>query len=166
MNKRVMIAVCSFAILTIVLVYIIMNTTTSQVMLYVNPQAVSRPTGQNFTIDINIASVANLYGWQLKLRWSPTILNVTTVTEGSFLRSGGSTLFVPTINNTAGYILVDCTLLGNISGASGNGVLATIQFYVKGSGNSDLDLYDTILLNSSEQSITHTVRDGQFNAST
>lgn len=82
--------------------------------------------------------------------------------ESGVLKQSGSTLFVSKIDNTAGYIIIDCTLLGDMPGVSGNGQLATIQFHVKETGNCNLDLYDSMLLNSSEQTITHTVRDGYF----
>jgi len=51
-------------------------------------------------------------------------------------------------------MVADCTLLGNVSGVSGSGTLATITFNVKGVGESPLTLWDVALLNSLEQSIT------------
>ena len=80
--------------------------------------------------------------------------------EGPFLKQGGDTFHSFKINNTEGHMLLDCTLLGKVSGVSGNGTLATVEFYVKVSGESVLDLYDTILVNSQKQSITHTSNDG------
>jgi hypothetical protein len=85
------------------------------------------------------------------------------VTEGSFLRSRGNTFFYQA-NDTVGYIILDCTLLGNMSRLSGNGALVTIQFYVKGSRFCDLDLYDTVLIDSTEQMMIHTVVKSQFNS--
>jgi hypothetical protein len=51
-------------------------------------------------------------------------------------------------------MIVDCTLLGNIPGVSGDGTLGTITFYVKKVGECPLDLHDVILLNSLEQPIS------------
>jgi len=167
MNKKAIAMIVSLlAVLTIVLAYVVINRPASQVTLYVDPQTPSQYVGQDFTIKINISDVAYLYGWELKLRWNTTVLNVVNATEGPFLKSGGNTFFIPTINNTAGYIKLDCTLLGNISGVSGRGTLGTIQFHVKANGNCNLDFYDTILLDSSEQAIPHVVRDGHFSTTT
>ncbi|MDI6904744.1 MAG: cohesin domain-containing protein [Candidatus Bathyarchaeia archaeon] len=119
--------------------------------------------GQNFTININISGVVDLYGWEFKLRWNSTLLDAVNVVEGSFLKQGGNTLFItPTINNTEGYMIVDCTLLGDIPGVSGNGTLATVEFHVKTVGECTLDLYDTILVSSAEQPIPHTAIDGYY----
>jgi hypothetical protein len=68
-------------------------------------------------------------------------------------------------STTAGYVLLACTLYNTTSGVSGDGTLATIQFNVRGNGRRSLDLCDTMLLDSSEQQITHTVTDGDFRTS-
>lgn len=134
----------------------------STATIYVDPRASNGTIGQNFTININVANVTDLYGWEFKLGWNVTVLDAVNVTEGSFLRSGGSTYFYPQINNTAGYVLVDCTLLGTIPGVSGNGILATVRFYVKTAGECILDLYNTILVNSTEMPIMHTAIGGYY----
>jgi len=119
----------------------------------VSPSSVTAVMGQNFTINVTVSSVSDLYGWQFRLNWSAPLLNVVNVTEGPFLKAGRSTFFVSKWNNTEGRMVVDCTLLGNVPGVSGDGTLATIAFYVKNFGECPLDLYDVILLNSLEQSI-------------
>jgi hypothetical protein len=128
--------------------------------VYVYPSTKIVSVGQTFVVEIRISDVYDLYGWEFKLSWDPSLLDVTGVTEGEFLKRGGDTFFYSKTNNTAGYILVDCTLLGDISGVSGNGTLATAEFYAETEGTSILDLYDTILINSSEQPIIHTATDG------
>lgn len=133
--------------------------------VFVYPSSSTVAVGQTFFIDVKISDVVDLYGWEFKLGWNPNLLNVTDVTEGPFLRQGGSTFFSKKINNTAGYILVDCTLLGSVLGVSGGGTLATVKFYAKGEGTSVLDLYDTKLVNSLEQPIAHTANDGSVTVS-
>jgi hypothetical protein len=139
-----------------------MNTGSPTATVCVDPQTTVGTVGQNFVVNINISGVADLYGWEFSLGWNGTILEAVTVSEGSFLKSGGSTFFTNKINNTLGYMIVDCTLLGNVPGVSGSGTLATIKFYVETLGECPLDLYDTILVNSTEQSIEHTVVDGYY----
>jgi hypothetical protein len=139
-----------------------MNTDSSTATVFVDPQTTVGTVGQNFSVNINISDVAGLYGWEFSLGWNGTILEAVAVSEGPFLQSGGSTFFTNKINNTLGYMIVDCTLLGNVLGVSGSGTLATIKFYVENVGECPLDLYDTILVNSTEQAIEHTTIDGYY----
>jgi hypothetical protein len=85
------------------------------------------------------------------MTFNATILETLNFTEGSFLKQGGSTLWVDgTINNTSGIIVYHAaTLVGNAAGISGNGTLGTITFQVKQYGNSTLHLTDVILLDPS-----------------
>lgn len=116
--------------------------------------------GQRFIVKVNISEVSDLYGWEFRLRWNPNLLDIVEVTEGSFLKQGGDTFFSKKTNNTEGSVLVDCTLLGDVSGVNGNGTLAVVTFYAKVQGESVLDLYETTLINSREQPIAHIATDG------
>lgn len=138
------------------------GTASAITIISVNPPTIAAALGQNFTININISDVVDLYGWEFKLGWNSTLLEALDVSEGTFLKQGGDTFFWPIINNTGGYVLVDCTLLGDVPGVSGNGTLATVKLYVEGEGECDLDLYDTKLVSSYEQPITHETIDGYY----
>jgi hypothetical protein len=162
MNRKIIIVVSLLAILVIILAYIILTSPASSTVLSVDPQTVQGVMGKNFTISISISNVSDLYGWELKLRWNSSLLDLTNIAEGPILRSKGSTFFSPKVNSTEGHLIADCTLLGDIPGFSGQGTLMTIQFYVKENGACDLNLYDTQLLNSMRQLITYTVHDGHF----
>lgn len=132
---------------------------------YVHPSTSTVAVGQTFVIHIKISAVNDLYGWEFKLGWDPNLLDAVDVTEGLFLKQSNDTFFTKKINNAEGYILADCTLLGNVPGVSGDGTLAYVEFYAKNEGTSALDLYDTKLVNSLEQSITHTANDGNVTVS-
>ncbi len=132
----------------------------STATISVSPQSITAAIGQNFSINVNITNVLDLYGWELKLSWNQTLLDAVDAIEGPFLKAGGSTFFSPRINNTAGYVLLDCTLVGYILGVNGSGILATITFHVKDGGECPLDLCDVILLNSLEQLIPSQAEDG------
>ncbi|HXX87678.1 MAG TPA: cohesin domain-containing protein, partial [Candidatus Acidoferrum sp.] len=121
--------------------------------------------GTNFQVNISISDVANLWSWKVSLVWNPSVLDFTNITEGPFLMSGGSTLFLnaPTQSNGSLPEISD-TLLENVS-ASGNGTLVTVNFNVTGSGQSDITLNDTVLLQPSteltQSPIAHTEENGQ-----
>jgi hypothetical protein len=102
-----------------------------------------------------VSGVSDLYGWEFQLGWNSTLLDAVNVSEGPFLKAGRSTFFTYKVNATAGNMIVDCTLFGNIPGVSGDGTLGTITFYAKSVGQCPLDLHDVILLNSLEQPIPY-----------
>jgi hypothetical protein len=122
--------------------------------------------GEAFTVDIRIDDVTNLWMWTISVNWDPEILNFSDVTEGSFLNSAGSTLFLWAPNWTAieeGYIPeISCTLL-SAEGVTGDGVLATLVFTSLSSGNSEITLTNTLLNQpeSGHPEIAHSVVNGE-----
>lgn len=136
--------------------------TASTAAIGVDPLTSRAEVGRTFMINIEISDVIDLYGWEFKLRWNSTLLEALSITEGVFLKGGGNTFFVSKINNTVGYMLVDCSLVGDVPGVSGNGILATAEFCVETRGECVLDLYNTKLVSSLEQPITHTTIDGYY----
>lgn len=163
MNKKIIAFVaCVAIILTVTLGYVIINKPDNRTVLSVEPSTIRQNVSQNFSVNVSVLNVADLYGWQLKLTWNATILEAVEAVESTFLESGGNTFFAPRINNSMGYVLLDCTLLGNVSGVSGKGTLSTIQFYVKGPGQCDLIVSGTAMLNSSEKPIEHIVNTAHF----
>lgn len=120
----------------------------------VNPSSLTTELEQNFNVDIVISDVLDLYGWEFTLSWNPYVLDALNVIEGPFLQGDGrSTFFTYNISLIDGRIVVDCTLLGWISGVSGSGILSTLTFYPKNSGECSLDLYNFSFIDSNEQPI-------------
>lgn len=78
------------------------------------PQLMSANLGESFSVDVAAKGVIDLYAWELELNWSASLLDTVTVTEGAFLKSGGSTFFIYRLDNALGHILIDCTLMGRI----------------------------------------------------
>ncbi len=162
MNRKIIMIIPLLIVVLIAAAYLIMIRPVPQATLFVDPESVHGTVGQDFTIGINTSNVANLYSYGFRLRWNSSILDAVTVSEGSFLRSGGSTFFFPRINATEGYLVVYSTLLEDVLGVGGHGTLATVQFHVKGNGTCTMDLDDTVLIDSAEDSIKHIVNWGHF----
>jgi Cohesin domain len=131
-------------------------------VISVQPSALSVAVGQTFSLDIQISSVSDLYAFQFDLDFAPSVLAATGVTEGTFLLTAGGTFFVPgTIDNVAGSIsFVADTLIGPVSGASGDGVLAEIDFTALLAGVSPINISNEILLDSNLNVIPDSVVDG------
>jgi len=162
MNKKIIIAVPLIVVIATVAVYFFVTMTSSSSKLYVDPSSVSRDVGEVFTVHIDVSGVKDLFLWQFKLRWDPAILETLNVTEGSFLKRGGDTYFLQKINSTDGSALASCTLLGDIFGVDGDGDVAAVQFRVKGSGQCNLELFDTQLFDSYGYTISYSSINGSF----
>ena len=129
------------------------------------PSSLTTGISQDFNIDIAVSNVLDLYGWEFVLSWNTTVLNAVNVVEGSFLNSGGRQTFFSNITDSVGgTMVVDCTLLGVISGVSGSGTLSTVTFYARNFGNCPLNLYNVSLIDSSEQSISCQTTSGYWQA--
>ena len=163
MNRKAIIVAVLLAILVIGLAYVILSSPQST-MLFVDPSTVRGTIGQDFTIKVSVSNVVNLYGWSFKLGWNSSLLDVKNVTEGPMMGNSSNSLFTYYLNTTDEHLVVDCTLLGNISGVNGTGTLTTIQFTVKENGACELNLYDTDLRDPNDNTIVHTVGTGQFSS--
>lgn len=137
--------------------------------LYINPARIvdtAITPCQSFTVNITVAEVTDLYHWKLTVYYKNDILNVTDVSEGSFLQGGGATSFQTEIQNnyntTHGRINANSTLLG-ATGVDGNGTLAIISFHVIDLGNSTITLSQTLLYDSTHETLSHSTSDGYFN---
>jgi hypothetical protein len=107
---------------------------------------INRSNTENFSISIDINTNAYVYAGEFKLYFNPTIVNVSIVSEGDFLKSDNATTYpVISINNTEGWISFADTRIGVQSGVTGSGTLANITFYVKSTGASLLDLINVTL---------------------
>lgn len=127
------------------------------------------------TFHVNVTGVTDLYTWQVNITWDPSILNVSSIIPGEFLALsenqtssealGG--VVINFTNNAEGYTGMAESILGNISGISGEGRLVSIEFLVVGYGSTDLFIkvtgtLQTVLLNSTGGAITYDKTDGYF----
>jgi len=139
--------------------------------IYVDPRVISVAPGENFTVNVVIAGItenASLYSWEFDMSFNSTILNVTSVGQGPFLATAGTTYWVsPSISNLKGTVEVSETFFPPLPsvGAIGSGVLANVTFHVLTEGETSLHFYETQLrtVNGTKPSaIEHTTVDGFF----
>jgi len=142
-------------------------------IISVYPQRSTAPIAEAFTISITITEVTNLYGWQFNLTFDPTILSVTDVSEASFLKQVAHTIFVESMNNIAGYVLVGTLFSPPLppDGAYGSGTLANVTFEAKSVGETPLEFDKKMtklrtIINLSNKTcqipIEHATRDGYY----
>jgi PKD repeat protein len=112
------------------------------------------PIFQDFTINVTVANITDLFSYEFKLVYNNTILNATDaiIPTDHFLKPnkpGNIFLVDPgTINQSSGKVAFAATLLGDESGKNGSGTLATIKFHVIGKGECYLVFNDTVLVDS------------------
>jgi PKD repeat protein len=134
--------------------------------VYIYPEENFALTGQSFTIDVKITGASNVFAWEFQFRWNASVLNVTDIAEGGFLKGfeQAPTHLIKGFNQTVGTLYAACSRLGNLPGVSGDGVLAKITFLVEIKGATALDLFSTKLRDSVPNPIDHTSKDGTFSS--
>lgn len=162
---------CSLLILLLVVLnYAVLRANAESTSVFLDPpsQTISA-IGDSFTVNVSIADVNNLYGYEFQLYYSSAVMNGTPPpVEGPFLNQSGSqsffstTSFTDNYNSTFGIVWIDCTLeYPTMTGVSGSGVLATIKFKSLALGNSvTLYLADVKLSDPNANSIPCQVSDG------
>jgi hypothetical protein len=115
-----------------------------------SPGNASVQIGHEVFVSIEASDVSDLYSFQFDLSFDPTRLRLQDIIEGQFLRSGGTTIFVPgAIDNSAGIATITAgSLVGAVPGVSGGGPLAWFGFLGLAAGTSPLVLSNVVLLDS------------------
>jgi hypothetical protein len=120
--------------------------------------------GETITATVDVQDVTDLYGFEFNIVYDPTLLSATNVTEGAFLPAGGATDFFSGDTSTPGQInFVFDILESAVSGVSGSGPLATLQFLVvNGYGQSPITIDpSSFLVDSSLNNIDATFNGAQ-----
>lgn len=121
--------------------------TTLSIVATPNPAVTTAPVSLN----IVITDVTDLFGYNFSLAFDPTILQVTSATEGAFLASTGGNTFYDggTIDNVAGTIsFAFNTLISDVPGVTGSGIIQQYTFSVLKAGSTALTFSDVTFLNS------------------
>ncbi len=97
--------------------------------------------GDTFTLDILAEDVLDLAAWQFDIVFAPTVLEAVNVSEGNFLKTGGSTFFQGgSIDNAAGKITGLNAVRLSTQGVTGTGSLLQVNFKAKSGGETELAL--------------------------
>lgn len=124
-------------------------------LLSVTLSAASVTVGDSFTATVHVDQMADLYGYQLDLRFDPLLLSASNVLERSFLLNAGPTIFLPgSIDNSLGLVsFVAGTLSSAIPGADGSGDLVEFTFSALAAGLSGLSIESLLLYDSAGAAI-------------
>ena len=142
--------------------------------------------GATFSVNITVKDVSDVLMWVIDLKWDPNIIRISTgdsngtkkggiyynIYEGPFLRSLRTTIFLAnSIDNTEGSITsLSAGYMGPGSTASGNGVLATINFTCINVGTTTIEMtgpstassWRSMLVDHSGKEMSHEDVNGVF----
>jgi hypothetical protein len=118
--------------------------------VYLQPSAASVASGADFTVEVRVEDVADLFAFNLSVSWDRASVRFVASQEGSFLSSAAGTFFFEGVPDEAAGRLdyVANTVLGDVPGVSGGGVIALLHFTADAPGMSGIDLEDVLMLDS------------------
>jgi len=100
-----------------------------------------RVGGGPYTVPIAITNASRLSLMSVSLTYNPGLLRVRSVQEGTFFRQGGVTpSFNQQVNTTEGRVDISVSRAGDLTGASGTGLLASLVVEAIGPGTATFSL--------------------------
>ena len=126
-------------------------------ILYLEPANLTVIPGQDFTVELKVASITNLKGYSVTLSYDPALLSLQEVVEGPFLSVKNKT-FYKRVDNNKGTVLIDCAILGPELSVSGEGTLATLSFTSLKLGSTSLTFKLTKIRDTNNKEIVTTKR--------
>ena len=173
MNTKIKAILCVVIISSIIFSAILISRSTYANVttgVSLNPPSISGQSlgiGGTFTVTASISDVTDLWGWSIGLSWNPSILQMMSFSEGSFLASAGQTsLTASPIDNTDGVISNINDVLTLQNSVSGSGDLVSFTFQIVGYGSTPIDLTNVELLGpaTSSTSLNPQISSTQTNA--
>jgi len=106
-----------------------------------DPATVTYTQGATFAINVLLTGAQNVYSVPLQLSYDPKILQVVNVSNGGFLSQDGQAVaLVHRDDDSTGTLQVTATRPPGASGVSGQGVVLTLTFLAKATGQSALTI--------------------------
>jgi len=100
-----------------------------------------RVGGGTYTVPIMINGATGISTLSITVRYNPAVLRVRSVQEGSFMRQGGlNSGFVQQVDAAGGRLDITFTRAGDVTGASGGGLLGAILVDPVAAGSTTLSI--------------------------
>lgn len=91
--------------------------------------------GEEIVLNISVSGAEQLYSAPFYLFYNSSVLELTKVTQGEFLKQDGQqTAFFHANHPETGRVIIGLSRLGRVSGVNGSGPLVTLTFRAKNSG--------------------------------
>ena len=112
--------------------------------LVMRRQFVNTNVNGSFTIDVITEDVNDLMGALIKIEFTPSLLELTSIEEGEFFSDSnpeGTAFFATLLGdaNSIGWLEINASRLGGSpAGVDGTGIIAQITFRAKTAGNTNI----------------------------
>ena len=101
------------------------------------PEALRASVGDSFEVRLDVRSTAPLSHLPLRLRFDPSLIEVTAVRAGSYL-GGEEEISLMTDDSTPGMVVVGLSRLGDRPGVAGRGPLLALEVRATGPGTATI----------------------------
>ena len=135
----------------------------AQTVLSVSPSSTTLQAGQSATLAVRITDVQNLYAYDITLHYDPSIIEVTSIDNGSFFKGGFTAAQI--LDKTAGTAQLAFTSIPPFNVQSGSGELATFKLKAKAGGSARISIENIQLLRKDATAISATSTSGQVTVS-
>lgn len=126
----------------------------------ISPATQSVEMGQSAAVKVDIQDVAGLYGAEVHLSFDPSILQVTSVQNGTLLNPASSTI-ISHFDNAAGTVTYAISLLAPAPAVSGSGTLFTVHFRTVADGLSPVAISSALLADANGAAISASTVGGE-----
>jgi hypothetical protein len=171
-GKNILLLSLIAMMLSVTMVGINPTTAAPATMLSITPDKLDGHAGDEFEMSVNIDNADNLWAVQFTVKVQPwvSVLTASNILEGDFMDEGGShlTYFTYTTDSFEGTFTVVIFRMSAPPriGVAGDGTLATFKLFVVESGESPIELIDTILLDPDGNHLPHKTSDAFYQGPT
>ena len=130
----------------------------AQASLSINPSSTSLQAGQSATLAVRIADVTDLYAYDITLRYDPSVIEITSIENGSFLKGGFTAAQV--LDKSTGTAQIAFTSIPPFTAQSGSGDLVTFKVKAKSGGSAQITIENTQLLKKDATAIPASTTSG------
>lgn len=126
--------------------------------LSISPATLNLKAGETTVLGVTIANAAELYAYDIILRYDPAVIKVTSIETGSFLDTGFTAAQL--IDDSAGSAQIAFSQLPPSGGKTGSGELVVIRIKALAAGTTQLKIENAQLLKKDASAITATTSSG------
>ena len=129
----------------------------------VEPARLDVGAGEPFEVQVMIDDVEDLGGYELRIAYDPSVIELTDAAQGDFLGSTGRMAVPvgPQIDEEEGTAALGALSLGQEAGVNGSGLLVTLSGTALKDGSSPLRLEKVEVFNTAPEALSVTAEDGE-----
>ena len=127
--------------------------------IVLDPKYIEASSGSSIPIEVKVLGVSGMAAAQVTLFYDNTLMTYDSVTSGDFLKGDSDPLLVVTSNPGVNRLIIyTSSLSSDLPSNDGDGVIATVNFTLNGSTNTDVnfgsDTSGNIMLDADGANIT------------